>query len=45
MIYGRGGQGAVVAAKLLADAAVATGFQSQSFAAYGAERQGCTNQG
>jgi len=40
MIYGRGGQGAVVAAKLLADTAAKSGLQSQSFAAYGAERRG-----
>lgn len=39
-IYGTGGQGAVVAAKLLADAAAKGGFHVQSFAAYGAERRG-----
>ena len=39
-IYGTGGQGAVVASKLLADAAAKNGFHVQSFAAYGAERRG-----
>lgn len=40
IIYGRGGQGSVVAAKLLADAVAKAGLQTQSFAAYGAERRG-----
>lgn len=40
IFYGIGGQGAVVAAKLLADAAAKSGYQVQSFAAYGAERRG-----
>jgi 2-oxoacid:acceptor oxidoreductase gamma subunit (pyruvate/2-ketoisovalerate family) len=39
-IHGTGGQGAVVAIKLLADAAVKSGYKAQSFAAYGAERRG-----
>jgi len=39
-IYGTGGQGAVVAAKLLADAAAKSGFYVQAFSAYGAERRG-----
>jgi len=37
---GTGGQGSVVAAKLLADAAVKAGYNSQSFASYGAQRRG-----
>jgi len=37
---GSGGQGAVVAAKLLAEAAVKSGCMSQSFASYGALRRG-----
>jgi 2-oxoacid:acceptor oxidoreductase gamma subunit (pyruvate/2-ketoisovalerate family) len=37
---GSGGQGAVVAAKLLADAAAKSGYQAQSFASYGALRRG-----
>ncbi|MDP6127339.1 MAG: 2-oxoacid:acceptor oxidoreductase family protein [Dehalococcoidales bacterium] len=37
---GLGGQGSVVAAKLLADAGVKAGFNSQAFAAYGARRRG-----
>lgn len=37
---GSGGQGAVVAAKLLADAAAKSGYMSQSFASYGALRRG-----
>ena len=40
MICGKGGQGAVMAAKLLADAAIKGGFNAQSFSAYGAERRG-----
>ena len=39
-IHGIGGQGVVVAAKLLADAAVKSGYKSQCFSAYGAERRG-----
>ena len=39
-IHGTGGQGAVIASKLLADAAAKCGFNVQSFAAYGAERRG-----
>jgi 2-oxoacid:acceptor oxidoreductase gamma subunit (pyruvate/2-ketoisovalerate family) len=38
--HGSGGHGAVVAAKLLADAAAKSGYQSQSFASYGALRRG-----
>ena len=38
--HGSGGHGAVVAAKLLADAAAKSGHQSQSFASYGALRRG-----
>lgn len=37
---GSGGQGAVVAARLLADAAAKGGYMSQSFASYGALRRG-----
>jgi pyruvate ferredoxin oxidoreductase gamma subunit len=37
---GSGGQGVVVAAKLLADAAAKSGYMSQSFASYGALRRG-----
>ena len=40
IFHGTGGQGVVVAAKLLADAAAKSGWQSQSFAAYGGERRG-----
>lgn len=39
-IHGRGGQGAVVASKLLADALFRTGFSVQSFPAFGVERRG-----
>jgi pyruvate ferredoxin oxidoreductase gamma subunit len=39
-IHGTGGQGVVVAAKLLADAATKSGYKSQCFSAYGAERRG-----
>ena len=39
-VHGTGGQGVVVAAKLLADAAVKTGHKSQCFSAYGVERRG-----
>lgn len=37
---GSGGQGVVVAAKLLADAVAKSGYQAQSFASYGALRRG-----
>lgn len=40
MFQGHGGHGSVVAAKLLAQAAAKSGFQSQSFASYGALRRG-----
>ena len=40
MFQGEGGHGSVVAAKLLAQAAAKSGFQSQSFASYGALRRG-----
>jgi pyruvate ferredoxin oxidoreductase gamma subunit len=39
-IHGRGGQGNVVAAYLLAAAAIRAGFQAQAFPAFGAERRG-----
>jgi len=39
-IHGTGGQGVVVAAKLLADAASKSGYKSQCFSAYGVERRG-----
>ena len=39
-IYGSGGQGAVVAAKLLTEAAVKSGYMAQSFSSYGALRRG-----
>jgi pyruvate ferredoxin oxidoreductase gamma subunit/2-oxoisovalerate ferredoxin oxidoreductase gamma subunit len=39
-LHGSGGHGAVVAAKLLADAAARSGYQSQAFASYGALRRG-----
>ncbi|HMK52312.1 MAG TPA: 2-oxoacid:acceptor oxidoreductase family protein, partial [Thermodesulfobacteriota bacterium] len=39
-IHGAGGQGAVVAAKLLADAAAKSGYKSQCFSSYGFERRG-----
>ena len=39
-VHGTGGQGVVVAAKLLADAAAKSGYKSQCFSAYGAERRG-----
>ena len=38
--HGRGGQGAVTASKLLADAALSEGFYIQAFPEYGAERMG-----
>ena len=38
--HGRGGQGAVTASKVLADAAMAEGKQIQAFPEYGSERQG-----
>ena len=39
-IHGTGGQGLVIAAKILADAAAKSGCKSQCFSAYGAERRG-----
>ncbi|HKJ82387.1 MAG TPA: 2-oxoacid:acceptor oxidoreductase family protein [Mariprofundaceae bacterium] len=39
-IHGRGGQGNVVAAYLMAAAAFDSGFSSQAFPAFGAERRG-----
>lgn len=39
-IHGRGGQGAVIASKLLADAFFREGFDVQSFPAFGVERRG-----
>jgi 2-oxoacid:acceptor oxidoreductase gamma subunit (pyruvate/2-ketoisovalerate family) len=39
-IHGTGGQGVVVAAKLLADAAAKSGYKSQCFSAFGVERRG-----
>lgn len=39
-IHGRGGQGSVVAAYLLATAAHETGLQCQAFPSFGAERRG-----
>lgn len=39
-IHGRGGQGNVVAAYLLASAAIGAGFYAQAFPAFGAERRG-----
>lgn len=39
-ILGIGGQGAVLAAKLLADAAARSGFNVQSFSEYGSQRRG-----
>lgn len=39
-IHGRGGQGAVIASKLLAHAAMLEGRCSQSFPAFGGERRG-----
>lgn len=39
-IHGRGGQGNVVAAYLLAAAAIRAGFFAQAFPAFGAERRG-----
>ena len=38
--HGRGGQGAVTASKLMADAALSEGFYIQAFPEYGAERMG-----
>lgn len=38
--HGRGGQGAVTASKLLAEAAYLSGFRSQSMPFFGAERRG-----
>jgi len=39
-IHGRGGQGSVVAANLLAAAAFADGYFTQAFPSFGAERRG-----
>jgi 2-oxoacid:acceptor oxidoreductase gamma subunit (pyruvate/2-ketoisovalerate family) len=39
-VHGIGGQGVVVAAKLLADAAAKSGYRSQCFSAFGVERRG-----
>jgi 2-oxoacid:acceptor oxidoreductase gamma subunit (pyruvate/2-ketoisovalerate family) len=39
-VHGRGGQGAVVASKLLAAALFREGYQVQSFPAFGVERRG-----
>ena len=39
-IHGRGGQGNVVAAYLLATAAIEEGWYAQAFPAFGAERRG-----
>ncbi|MBL7225568.1 MAG: 2-oxoacid:acceptor oxidoreductase family protein [Desulfobacteraceae bacterium] len=39
-IYGTGGQGAVIAAKFLANAATKSGFHAQAFSTYGAQRRG-----
>jgi pyruvate ferredoxin oxidoreductase gamma subunit len=39
-IHGRGGQGNVVAAYLLAAGAIRAGFEAQAFPAFGAERRG-----
>lgn len=38
--HGRGGQGAVTAARLLAEAAVAAGYYAQAFPEFGPERRG-----
>ncbi|HVL69112.1 MAG TPA: 2-oxoacid:acceptor oxidoreductase family protein, partial [Vicinamibacterales bacterium] len=38
--HGRGGQGAVIASKLLASAFFAEGWQVQAFPSFGAERTG-----
>jgi pyruvate ferredoxin oxidoreductase gamma subunit len=40
IFYGRGGQGAVTSATLLAISAVKEGFQAQAFPFFGAERRG-----
>lgn len=40
IFHGTGGQGVVIAAKLLADAVTKSGCRAQSFAAYGGERRG-----
>jgi len=40
IILGKGGQGAVLAATLLANTAARSGCQAQAFASYGAERRG-----
>ena len=38
--HGRGGQGAVMAAQTLAEAAVLEGYHAQAFPYFGAERRG-----
>ena len=38
--YGRGGQGAVVASEILAEAYFREGYQVQSFPSFGVERRG-----
>ena len=38
--HGRGGQGAVMAAQTLAEAAVLDGYHAQAFPYFGAERRG-----
>jgi pyruvate ferredoxin oxidoreductase gamma subunit len=40
MFHGRSGQGAVLAATLLANTAAGSGYQAQAFASYGGERRG-----
>ena len=39
-IFGRGGQGAVMASQILATAAFFQGYWAQTFPQYGAERRG-----
>jgi pyruvate ferredoxin oxidoreductase gamma subunit len=39
-VHSIGGQGAVVAAKLLADVAAKSGYKSQCFSSHGGERRG-----
>jgi len=38
--HGRGGQGAVMAAQVLAEAAVREGYEAHAFPYFGAERRG-----
>lgn len=40
VFYGRGGQGAVTAAQVLAEAAFLKGFYAQAFPKFGIERRG-----